>query len=181
MPNIFINNARIQDISSDRNNTLITVRYRQRMNNQQNEQTLRLVAGPQTVILDTNGRRASARDLSRGMTIDAVVSEAMTRSIPPQTNALLIQIVRRNQSESFTTGRILNIDRRNRYFTTISDGNTSSIVRFNVNNQTMYFNRTGRRMDFDDLREGMRVRVRHSNAMTASIPPQSTAFEVRVL
>ena len=41
--------------------------------------------------------------------------------------------------------------------------------------------RNGRQIPFSDLRVGMRVRVRHANFMTASIPPQTTAYEIWVL
>ncbi len=85
---------------------------------------------------------------------------------PPQTNV--------------TTGAILEIDRQNRSFTTISNGNPFSITRFNVPNNAFIFDRMGRPMDFNRLTPGMRVWVRHANFMTFSIPPQTTAFEIRV-
>ncbi|MBE5888334.1 MAG: hypothetical protein E7283_05785 [Lachnospiraceae bacterium] len=119
--------------------------------------------------------------LNRGMIIDATASSAMTRSIPPQTNAYVIRVVRGSQADEFTTGRILDFNHRNRNFTTISDGNLSSIVRFNLADNAGIIGRSGRQIQFSDLRAGMRVRVRHANFMTASIPPQTTAFEVRVL
>ena len=36
----------------------------------------------------------------------------------------------------------------------------------------------GRRTDFSGLIPGLRVRIRHASFMTASIPPQTTAFEI---
>jgi hypothetical protein len=115
------------------------------------------------------------------MVVDAIVSSAMTRSIPPQTTAYVIRIVRRSQADEFTTGRILDINRRDRNFTTISDGNFSSVMRFNLADNANIIGRNGRQISFSDLNPGMRVRVRHANFMTASIPPQTTAYEVRVL
>ena len=105
----------------------------------------------------------------------------MTRSIPPQANAYVIRIVRRSQADDFTTGRILDINRNGRNFTTISDGNLASIVRFNMADDAEIVGRNGRRIRFSNLSVGMRVRVRHASFMTASIPPQTTAYEVRVL
>ena len=176
-----INNGRIQEISRDRETTFVTVSYRENVRGRWSQQTVRLVVGPRTVILNENGRPTTVTALNRGMIIDAIISDAMTRSIPPQANAYVIRIERRNQADNFTTGRILDINRRNRNFTTISDGNLSSTVRFNITDNTLFFNRTGRRIGFEDLRQGMRVRVRHANFMTASIPPQTTAFEARIL
>lgn len=178
---IHINNGRISEISREGDTTLVTVVYRERFEDRWNEQTIRLVVSQQTIVLNENGRRVPAEELSRGMIVDATASQAMTRSIPPQSNAYVIAIVRRTQSDNFTTGRILDINQRNRSFSTISDGNASSIVRFNLADNVRIFNRNGRPMEFSDLNQGMRVRVRHANFMTASIPPQTTAFEIRVL
>lgn len=181
MPFVNINNGRIENISTERGSTFVTVRYREAGNNRWNEQTVVLVVGPRTVILNRNGRRVSPMALNRGMIIDAIASSAMTRSIPPQTNVYVIQIVRGSQADEFTTGRILEINQRGRNFTTISDGNLSGIVRFNLADNVTIIGRNGRQIPFSDLRVGMRVRVRHANFMTASIPPQTTAYEIRVL
>jgi hypothetical protein len=115
------------------------------------------------------------------MTVNAAFSNAMTRSIPPQSLAYVIQVVGRPLSDNETVGRIVNVDRRNRSFTTVSDGNIASTVRFNLADDAQIFNGIGRPMDFSNLVPGLRVRVRHAAFMTMSIPPQTTAFEVRVI
>ena len=115
------------------------------------------------------------------MTVNAIISSVMTRSIPPQASAYIIEIVERRQTENVTTGRIVDIDRNNRSFTTISDRDVSSIIRFNVPENARILDRFGRPMNFSRLNSGMRVRVRHADFMTASIPPQTTAFEIQVL
>lgn len=79
-----------------------------------------------------------------------------------------------------TVGVILEVNRQNRSFTTISNGNPLSLIRFNVPENAFIFDRFGRPMDFNRLTAGMRVWVRHANFMTNSIPPQTTAFEIRV-
>lgn len=181
MPVIHISNGTIVDISSDRGNTLVTVTYRGPQDNRRREQTVRLAVSRRTVILDRNGRSIPASALRIGMIINAAFSSAMTRSIPPQSNAFLIELVREPVSENTTIGTVIEIDRRGRNFSTISDRDFSSILRFNITNDTRFLDRFGRPMNFSELRQGMRVRVRHANFMTASIPPQTTAFEVRVL
>ena len=75
----------------------------------------------------------------------------------------------------------MDVDRQNRSFTTISDGNLSSVIRFNVADDAQILNSFGRPMNFVNLVPGLRVRVRHAAFMTMSIPPQTTAFEVRVI
>lgn len=181
MPAFNVSNATIRDIFMERDTAFITVTYREGVGNRREERTLRLVAGPRTVIINTNGVPVSAAALRVGMTINAAVSTAMTRSIPPQAAAYGIRITGRPQQENMTTGRIVSIDQNNRSFTTISDRDASSIIQFNVPESAVIFSRTGRVMNFRGLSVGMRVRVRHANFMTASIPPQTTAFEVRVL
>lgn len=179
---IQIQNAVIEEIFREGYTTFITVVYMENRGNRQNEQRVRLVVRPRTVILDTNGRPVPPSALRVGMVIDGRISGAMTRSIPPQATAYLIRIVRREPvRDNIVTGSILEVDRSNRNFTTISNLDVSSIIRFNVANNTRIFNRFGRTVNFSQLRPGMRVRVRHSDFMTASIPPQTTALEVRIL
>lgn len=171
----------IEEISSDRNNLLVTVSYTRCANCNRRDQRIRLVVGNNTAIFDESGNRIPARDLRTGMVINATFSAAMTRSIPPQATAYMIRIVSRPASENVTTGRIVNVDRQNRSFTTINDGNLSSLIRFHVPEDAVIRNILGRPMDFSNLVPGLRVRVRHAAFMTASIPPQTTAFEIQVI
>ena len=171
-------------------------------------------------------------DLKEGDRIDARISDAMARSMPPQAVAYMIRLLSEEMSEEYdfqseesvmtaapagpgmppgpgrpprpdlppgpgmppgqgrpprppveevTIGRIWNIDRNNRRFDTITGQDFSSLTRFNVPENTRILNRQGRTMNFSGLMIGMRVQVRHANFMTPSIPPQTTAFEVRVL
>ena len=222
-----ISNGTIEEITRERDNTFITVSYMGSMDGQRGEQNIRLVVGPRTIIVDRNGVPVPVSELREGMLIHATVSSAMTRSIPPQTTAYLIRILRRMsqpqpprpqppqpqpprpqpprpqppqpqpprpqpprpqpprppqpQPEEVTEGTILNVDRSDRSFTTINGGDFSTVIRFNAADNVMIFDRSGRPINFDRLTAGMRVRVRHANFMTASIPPQTTAFEIRVL
>lgn len=181
MPTINISNAAIEEIFRERDTTFVTVTYREGSNNRGREQTVRLLVRPRTIILDTNGNPVRASALRVGMIINATISSAMTRSIPPQSSAYLIRIVRRPREENIVIGRILDINRNNRSFTTISDNNFSTIIRFNLGDNARILDRSGRNINFSRLVPGMLVRVRHADFMTASIPPQTTAFEVRVL
>ena len=64
-----ISNATIEEIAKDRNNTLITAVYRERRNNRGEEQRVRMVVGPGTVVVNMNGTRGNASDLSVGMVV----------------------------------------------------------------------------------------------------------------
>lgn len=181
MPTINISNATIENISSERAVTYVTVTYREPRGNRRNEQTVRLVVSPRTLVLNSNGIPVPVTALRTGMLINATVSSAMTRSIPPQATAYVIRIVRRQMQDHITVGRILDIDRNTRSFTTISDRDFSSIIRFNVPENARIIDRLGRTVNFSRLTSGMRVQVRHANFMTASIPPQTTVFEIQIL
>lgn len=178
-----ISNGRIDNINTEGGTTFVTISYTDCAICRNSRQTVRLVVRDNTLIFDENGNIISAGNLRTGMTVNATFSSAMTRSIPPQAFAYIIQIVRRpeNSAGNTTIGRIIDIDRQNGAFTTISDGNISSRIRFNLSPETVILNRNGRPVNFSNLVPGLRVRVRHANFMTASIPPQTTAFEVRVL
>ena len=89
--------------------------------------------------------------------------------------------IRRPTSASLITGRIINIDRQNWTFTTISDGNPASSVRFNVTPGTRIFDLFGRSISFSQLIPGLRVQINHTPVMTASIPPQTTALVIRII
>lgn len=181
MPVTHITNGTIENISAERGNTFILVTYMGGRRNRREEQTIRLVVRPRTIILNARGEPVPASSLREGMNINASFSSDMTRSIPPQANAYLIRIMGRPMPDNITIGRILDINRNDRGFTTITDRDFSTVIRFNSSDNTIFLDRFGRPMNFSGLNPGMRVRVRHANFMTASIPPQTTAFEVRVL
>ena len=83
--------------------------------------------------------------------------------------------------DMMTVGRIVTLNATERFFTTVSDMDLSSAIRFNVPRNVRVFDMFGRPISFSDLFPGLRVEVRHASFMTASIPPQTTAFEIRVL
>lgn len=197
---IEIQRGRIEEITRDNRNTLVTVSYRdgrrrnedrdnnwerdnnrRQNNNRDMEQQVRLVISNRTILFDEFGNTIRPSELQRGMIINAIVSSAMTRSIPPQTTAYVIRIIHRPVSDNTITGRIIDIDRNSRMFTTITGNNPTSIVRFSVPNNTPIFDMLGRPMGFSGLFPGLRVQVRHAAFMTASIPPQTTAREIRVI
>ena len=141
-------------------------------------QTVQLNVGPNTRILDERGFQIRLRDLQEGMIVNAIFSAAMTRSLPPQAQAFQIQVVRRERQSQVTQGRIVDINNRDRFIVTFRGQNGT---RFNVTPDTVITDENGQRIRFRDLRLGMRVRVTHANFMTASIPPQTTAFSIEVL
>lgn len=82
---------------------------------------------------------------------------------------------------SVTTGRITLIDFDNNFFYTEDPNNRNNQTKFIVTNTTTFTNRFGAPISFNSLWPGQMVRVTHANFMTASIPPQTTAFNVQVI
>lgn len=180
-PTISISDGIIENITSDNSTTFVTVSYDNCINCNQTQQRIRLVVNNNTRIFDERGNLIPVTDLRTDMIVNATSSSVMTRSIPPQANAFLIRVRRRPLPDNNTTGRIINIDNQNRSFTTLSAKNQNSVTRFNVPIDALILDRIGRPMDFSQLFPGLQVRIRHAEFMTASIPPQTIAFEIRVI
>lgn len=115
------------------------------------------------------------------MIINASFSAAMTRSIPPQSQAFVIQVVNRPSMNNTTVGRIINTDSTNLFITVMTNSNLSSVIRFNVAPNAVILTPFGRSTRFSSLVPGMRVRVTHAAFMTMSIPPQTTAYRIQIL
>lgn len=173
--------AVIQDVSRERNATLITISYNNCIGCGRTPGTVRLVINQDTTILDERGRNIRAGELERGMTVDANYSTIMTRSIPPQAQAFFVQITRRANRTETTVGRIIEVNTRNNFILVLRNQNPSSAVRFNISPDTDILDPFGRRIRLSSLNAGFRVRVEHATFMTASIPPQTTAFTVQII
>lgn len=177
---IFVSSAVIREIRFERGTAFVTIFVRNCPACRQHD-VITLIVGRDTIIRDERGRIMRVRELEEGMVIDAAFSSAMTRSIPPQTQAFRIRVVRRSQAPQTTTGRIIEVNTRNDFFLTISGPNPASIIRFNITPSTIILDPSGRRIRFSRLLPGLRVRVEHASFMTASIPPQTTAFVIQIL
>ncbi len=178
---IRVRDALIEEISIDRGTGRVTISYEElRDSNVIRMNVVTLIVGRQTVIRDQFGQNLSLRDLREGMTIDAVFSSAMTRSIPPQSQAFRIT-VKDGMDSNVTVGQVLRVDLNNRFLYTGTARDPLSQVRFVITRSTLILDRRGNRISLRSLRRGQTVRVEHAIFQTASIPPQTTAFRVQVL
>ncbi|MBE5961640.1 MAG: hypothetical protein E7256_09715 [Lachnospiraceae bacterium] len=179
---IWANNAVIEEINRSQGIWYVTISYQQIFGRgRRQQQTVRLVITPDTRITDENRRPLRPRELEEGMVVNALFSSAMTRSIPPQARAYRIIVVERPESSVTSEGRIVQVDTRNRFIITMSSNNPASMVRFNVGPDTVIMDLFGRQIALRNLFPGVRVRVEHGMAMTASIPPQTTAYLIQVI
>ena len=173
--------AVIQEVSRERNTTFVTISYNDCIGCSRSSDSVRLVVNQDTDIYDERGRSIRASELERGMIVDANFSSAMTRSIPPQAQAFFIRVTRRSNRNETTTGRIIEVNTRNNYILLLRNQNPSSAIRFNISPNTVILDLFGRPIRLSSLRPGFRVRVTHASFVTASIPPQTTAFNVQVI
>ncbi len=142
-------------------------------------QVVTLVVGNDTILLDQFGQPISLGDLREGMVVYAEFSSAMTRSIPPQARAFRIIVLDNNFA--VTEDRVAYVDSVNNFLYTGNPNDINTQMRFVITDATIIKDRRGRLIRLRDLRPGDFVRVEHAVFQTASIPPQTTAFNVRVL
>ena len=173
--------ALVEEVSRDRGTTFVTISYRNCDGCAAPSDTVRLVVSRDTDIFNEQGQRIRAGELERGMTVDASFSSAMTRSIPPQAQAFFIRITARAPRTEITTGRIAQVNPRGHFLLVMRNQNPASAIQFHINQDTAILDVFGRRTNRSALRPGFRVRVEHAPFMTASIPPQTTAFVVQII
>ncbi|MBN7771823.1 hypothetical protein [Clostridium aminobutyricum] len=140
-----------------------------------------LIVSHDTSIQNKFGRTISFRDLREGMIIDAEFSTVMTSSIPPQSRAFRITVMDQNRSSHVVVDEVLSVDLRNRFLYTGNARDLSSQMKFLITDNTTILNSRGNSIPLKDIRPGQIVRVKHASFQTMSIPPQTTAFGVRVL
>lgn len=185
---INVEDAVIEEIFQDNNVSYVTISYGVIGDfNTINMELVRLVVDRNTIIRDRRGRRMRVRDLRVGNVVDASFSTAMTRSIPPQSRAFAITLIREYVNPiqpgfpNIVEDRIMEVDRNNNFLITGNPFDMMSQMRFVVDNSTEIFDRRGNRIRLRDLRPGQMVRVEHADFMTMSIPPQTTAFRIWVI
>ena len=185
---INVEDAVIEEIFQDNNVSYVTISYGVLGDfNTINMELVRLVVDRNTIIRDRRGRRMRVRDLRVGNVVDASFSTAMTRSIPPQSRAFAITVIREYVNPiqpgfpNIVEDRIMEVDRNNNFLITGNPFDMMSQMRFVVDNSTEIFDRRGNRIRLRDLRPGQMVRVEHADFMTMSIPPQTTALRIWVI
>lgn len=179
---IRVQNAFIEEVSNANRTCYVTISYGVKGDFSMTHMKLvTLIVSQDTIIRDQFGQNLPMRSLRKGMVIDAEFSSAMTMSVPPQARAFRITVKNNTASSVTRVDRVLEVDNRNNFLYTGSANNLSSQMRFAITKSTNIWDRRGNRIRLRDLRPGQKVRVEHANFQTASIPPQSTAFNVWVI
>lgn len=142
---------------------------------------IRLNVGENTIIIDESGRPLSLYNLEEGMRVDADISAAMTRSIPPQSFAYRIILIRDNESVAITTDRVVGVDADAGFLLTGNPHDMYDQMIFTISNETAILDKNNNPIRLEDLQAGQLVRVEHAIFQTLSIPPQSPAYRVQII
>ncbi len=175
-----IRNAIIQEIRHRQNVSYVTVTYLPTTPGSRTD-TLVLIISRQTVIRNNYGGNINRRSLQVGMTIDAIISNVMTASIPPQTQAIQITVIPARSSYHVKMGVIFQVNRNTRQILVGAIRNPSNAIRLNITQNTRILNSRRQPVNFNALQRGQLVRVDHSTNQTFSIPPQANAYRIWIL
>jgi len=162
--------AIIDTISSTPQGYLVTISYGVGGNNNQN-----------TKIYNEFNRIVSPRYLQPAMVINAVFSENMTRSNPPQAIAYRIEVVSRPEQIRVKTDFVLQVDPVRRILLTGTPNVPGRQIQFNISNSTQILNKSGTIISLDAIKPGDFVRVEYANFQTSSIPPQTVPYRIILL
>lgn len=137
--------------------------------------------------------KINLEELKEGDIVNAIYEKAMTRSIPPQTNA--IEVSKQQLSFDSATASEMPIDlsvvEMSGIVSEITDGEYKSVlvedssqknsqVSLNVDDKTVIIKADGTPIEFKDLKAGDKINITHSLAMTFSLPPQTYSYAIVV-
>lgn len=135
-----------------------------------------------TILLNSFGASIGLCCIQKGMWVNAVFSSRMTRGIPPQSNALFVTVLQSARpSASVSSGKIASIDTDGQFLSTGNPDDINTQTRYAITHRTLITNRFGLPIGLSALRPGQYVRITHADFMTASIPPQTTAYRIQLL
>lgn len=181
-----IHNGQIENVSCKNNSKtgylIISLAMSKDTASKYDTERIQLNVNANTIFYNLSGACVSLCCLRPGMRINAVTSSRMTRSIPPQTNAFIITVLD-NVRPAFpvSIGKIAFTDTEGGFLYTGNPDDINSQTKYTVTNRTLITNRQGFPINFDRLTPGQYVRITHADFMTASIPPQTTAYRIQLL
>jgi len=180
---IRVENAIIEEVNAINKRTgYILISYQVPNQEDQNHfDQIRLNINRNTMIISEYGEAMDLNDLNNGMRIDAEFSSAMTRSIPPQSNAYRIIILSDEPSVDVTIDRVVNVDVINGFLTTGNPYDIYDQMRFTISETTEILDHNDVNIPLGAIQPGKLVNVEHAMFQTMSIPPQSPAYRVQVL
>lgn len=142
---------------------------------------LQLNVGWNTILINQFNESISLCRILKGMTINAWFSPDLTDSTPPQSNAYRIVAFLPAPNIRVLVDRITSIDTQNGFLYVGNPQNIADQIRFVISNMTQILDQNNNSIPLDSLQAGQMIRVEYGDIMTASIPPQTSAFLVQVV
>lgn len=141
---------------------------------------LQLNVGWDTILINQFGDPITLCNIRKGMWVNAEFSSAMTKSIPPQSKAYRIVALMQRPLFRITTDQIASLDVEHGFLYTGNPDDVLDQMRFVVSQATEILDKNGNAIPLSALQPGQTVRIEHANFQTASIPPQSTAYRIKL-
>ena len=141
---------------------------------------LQLDVGWDTILINQFGDPITLCNIKKGMWVNAEFSSDMTESIPPQSKAYRIVAFVQKPLFRITTDQIASLDVDHGFLDTGNPDDVSDQMRFVVSQATEILDKNGNAIPLSALQPGQTVRIEHANFQTASIPPQSTAYRIKL-
>lgn len=133
--------------------------------------------------ITANGAAIDSELIEVGMLADVEYNGIMTRSIPPQTTAVSIDVQNfpvEIEEQTPVTAKVLEVNKEEGVITVSEiDGNNDEVIVF-VTETTIIKNEAGELLDITAIEKDSEISVVYSDAMTMSIPPQTSAVEITV-
>lgn len=150
--------------------------------------------GEDTKIVLLDGTEGTLSDLAADMDVVVEYGAAMTASLPPQNTPVSITVVEREAAEEELTeegiaikGEIVEVadaDEQGNLACTIkaevTEDNTFEEIVLIVSDETA-ITKDGEEAAKEDLKAGVKMEAVHSQAMTFSIPPQTSAISINII
>ncbi|MDR0924346.1 MAG: hypothetical protein LBN31_08345 [Hungatella sp.] len=134
-----------------------------------------------TILVNQFGDPISLCTIEKGMWVNAEFSSAMTKSIPPQAKAYRIVAILQKPLFRITTDRIVSVDVKNGFLNTGNPDDEAEQMRFAVSRATEILDQNDIPIPLSSLQPGQLVKIEHANFQTASIPPQTIAYRIKLI
>ncbi len=178
-----LKNALLEEVMASTRDTgyvLLSYDVRDRYGSPQ-KNLLQLNVGKDTEIKDPFGNTIFLTELRKGMHVNVLFSSAITKSIPPQSNAFRITVKEEEPYADITTDRVVSVDTDYGFIITGNPNDIYEQMRFNISNETLILDKNGNAIPLGNIRPGQMIRAEHAIFQTMSIPPQSPAFRIQLL
>lgn len=178
-----IDSALVEEVFTPNSRTgYILISYAvQGENNSIQSQFLRLNVGWETILENQFGEAISLCTIRQGMLVNAEFSAYITRSDPPQTNAIRI-VAQVEQPVIYTTTELITmVDVTNGFLYTESPDNGNEQSVYAITSMTEVLDQDGNLLLINSLRPGQLVRVEYTEFQTPDLLSQAVAFRIQML